>query len=114
MSNPKFAFIPEKFTLEITMGNSEMSSLDDIAKALQGVARQLISWQSKSGPVKDTNGNSVGSFECEGEERCSDCDLTEAECKCGTFCEDCGKDTDRCTCEHRYGNDYSSDSENDD
>lgn len=56
---------PQKFTLEIELGNSAMSEIEDIARALRGVTESL-SYRDMSkfvGYVQDRNGNSVGKWE---------------------------------------------------
>ena len=52
-----------KFKLEIDSGNAGMSTVDDVAEALDQVARRLHCGVL-SGRVMDVNGNSVGTFDC--------------------------------------------------
>jgi hypothetical protein len=47
------------FKLEISMGNDAMQDLNDVAAALEHLARHGF---GESGSIKDANGNTVGTF----------------------------------------------------
>ena len=65
----------EKFTLTIDMGNDSMKSKYDVADALNALVQAIYNktaWPDYAtaengyqygGPIQDTNGNTVGSFE---------------------------------------------------
>ena len=50
-----------KFTLEIKLGNAEMSEPEHLAEAVKSVSEKLEYGQT-SGKVLDANGNIVGSY----------------------------------------------------
>ena len=50
------------FKLEITMGNSEMLTNEDIARALNEVQRKLRGEYNDNGVIRDLNGNRVGEY----------------------------------------------------
>lgn len=53
----------QKFTLVIKLGNDAMQTADDIAEALERVAkkvREIPTMQDFDGPIMDLNGNKVG------------------------------------------------------
>lgn len=58
-----------KFTLEIELGNEEMSTYTDVASALRSTASRLEAVSTgqalggHSGPIRDANGNTVGTWE---------------------------------------------------
>jgi hypothetical protein len=54
----------ELFTLWIRMGNDAMQDGGDVAGGLEDVGHALRSG-STSGRVRDTNGNTVGEWECD-------------------------------------------------
>ena len=51
----------DKFSLSIYLGNEACQSDEDIADALEAVAKKLRNGQS-AGKIVDVNGNSVGKF----------------------------------------------------
>lgn len=56
---------PEKFTLEIELGNAAMSEIEDITRALESVI-DYLNYRDMSkfvGHIQDYNGNSVGKWE---------------------------------------------------
>lgn len=61
-------FMPqtEKFKVMIELGNDDMQTPDDVARALREIANQLIA-APKGGLVSDRNGNVVGRFRLVGE-----------------------------------------------
>ena len=56
---------PEKFTLEIDLGNDEMIDADHLIDALTQLAERLgcIEYGKTTGKIQDRNGNSVGKWE---------------------------------------------------
>lgn len=56
---------PEKFTLEINLGNDEMSNADHLIDALTQLADRIGcgTYGKKSGKIQDRNGGSVGKWE---------------------------------------------------
>ncbi len=50
----------ERFVLVIEMGNDAMQDLDDVARALDKLARNGF---ADSGYIRDENGNTVGHYE---------------------------------------------------
>lgn len=50
-----------EFKLQIDLGNDAMTSADDVARALERIARQLRAGQAR-GVVRDVNGNVVGAY----------------------------------------------------
>ena len=50
-----------EFKLQIDLGNDAMTSADDVARALERVARQLRAGKVR-GNISDDNGNTVGAF----------------------------------------------------
>jgi hypothetical protein len=53
---------PEKFTLNIELGNEAMQTGEDVARALRAVAKKLDGG-ADSGRVQDENGNTVGEWD---------------------------------------------------
>lgn len=61
----KYELMPDRFTLEIELGNAAMRKTEDIANALGSVIDHL-KYRDMSkfvGHIQDTNGNSVGKWE---------------------------------------------------
>lgn len=56
---------PEKFTLNINLGNAAMCEIEDLARALERVIEDLSYGDiSRSvGHIQDLNGNTVGKWE---------------------------------------------------
>lgn len=56
---------PEKFTLNINLGNAAMCEIEDLARALERVIEDLsYGDMSRSvGYIQDLNGNTVGKWE---------------------------------------------------
>ena len=54
---------PERFVLEITLGNAAMNSEEDVADALREVANLL--YRGPSSSIYDINGNKVGHYRFE-------------------------------------------------
>jgi hypothetical protein len=52
----------KSFSLKIDLGNDLMLNADDVAAALEQVARRVHSG-ALLGKIKDENGNTVGAFE---------------------------------------------------
>jgi hypothetical protein len=50
------------FKLEIETGNAEMCELEHVAGAVREIAEEIAAG-TQEGPVRDANGNTVGSFE---------------------------------------------------
>ena len=61
----KYELMPEKFTLEIDLGNDAMMSADHLIDALTQLADRLgcIEYGKTTGKIQDRNGNSVGKWE---------------------------------------------------
>lgn len=49
------------FSIEITLGNAAMQTQEDVAAALERVAKRLKGGDEE-GSIKDINGNTVGNF----------------------------------------------------
>ena len=60
-----YLLLPEKFTLEIDLGNDEMMSADHLIDALTQLAERIGcgTFGKKSGKIQDRNGNSVGKWD---------------------------------------------------
>lgn len=57
-----------KFTLTISLGNDKMRRRSDVAAALVEVAKQVCARRNVTqGSIRDTNGNTVGSWAFETE-----------------------------------------------
>lgn len=63
-----------RFVLTINLGNEAMQTASDIARALRDTASKLVQGgygnlasDGDSGPIRDDNGNRVGSWHVEGE-----------------------------------------------
>ena len=61
----KYELMPEKFTLEINLGNAAMKEIEDIRKALWCVSEHLSCRDMADfvGHIQDLNGNAVGKWE---------------------------------------------------
>ena len=61
----KYELMPDKFTLEIELGGSSMSTGEDLALVLNGIAAKI--WGEKlsdrNHKIQDISGNSVGNWE---------------------------------------------------
>lgn len=92
----------EKFKVEISLQDPDMRNSDSIADALRGLATRLQNRSQKLpdfGTIFDCNGNSVGSFEVEGEDdSCKACGEDPEDCEC-VFCDYCCKVKDDCDCQ---------------
>ena|SRR5699024_2034452 len=60
-----YLLLPEKFTLEIDLGNDAMMSADHLIDALTQLAERLgcIEYGKTTGKIQDRNGRSVGKWE---------------------------------------------------
>ena len=60
----KYALMPEKFTLEIEIGGSSMSTGEDLALVLNGIAAKIQGERlaDRVHKIQDRNGNSVGKW----------------------------------------------------
>lgn len=62
-----------RFILTIELGNAAMRTDGHIATALKTVAKSILSYQDREpeigdgGPIRDVNGNRVGSWHVEGD-----------------------------------------------
>jgi hypothetical protein len=50
------------FTLKIKLGNDAMLTPEDVAEALQRVARTIVMDVDNQGNIRDLNGNTVGEW----------------------------------------------------
>lgn len=55
-----------KFQLEIELGNDAMQTTEDVAEALEQVAKELSLIVSGWGSIRDRNGNKVGTWKLVG------------------------------------------------
>jgi hypothetical protein len=53
---------PERITITIELGNEAMQNMDDVARALQALAKRMLNGNEPA-KVMDENGNSVGTVE---------------------------------------------------
>lgn len=53
----------DSFRLQIDLNHTTMGTLDDIAEALERVARDLMSGVTGTGTVYDVKGQPVGTYE---------------------------------------------------
>jgi hypothetical protein len=53
---------PERITITIDLGNEAMQNMDDVARALQALAKRMLNGNEPA-KVMDENGNSVGTVE---------------------------------------------------
>ena len=60
-----YLLLPEKFTLEIEIGGSSMSTGEDLALVLNGIAAKICEEKlsDRVHKIQDRNGNSVGKWE---------------------------------------------------
>ena len=60
-----YLLLPEKFTLEIEIGGSSMSTGEDLALVLEGIAAKICEEKlsDRVHKIQDRNGNSVGKWE---------------------------------------------------
>ena len=60
-----YLLLPEKFTLEIEIGGSFMSTGEDLAMVLEGIAAKICEEKlsDRVHKIQDRNGNSVGKWE---------------------------------------------------
>ena len=60
-----YLLLPEKFTLEIELGGSSMSTGEDLALVLEGIAAKIggEKLSDRVHKIQDRNGNSVGKWE---------------------------------------------------
>ena len=60
-----YLLLPEKFTLEIEIGGSSMSTGEDLALVLEGIAAKIQEEKltDRKHKIQDISGNSVGNWE---------------------------------------------------
>ena len=60
-----YLLLPEKFTLEIELGGSSMSTGEDLALVLNGIAAKICEEKlsDRKHKIQDISGNSVGKWE---------------------------------------------------
>lgn len=60
-----YLLLPEKFTLEIELGGSSMSTGEDLALVLEGIAVKICEEKltDRVHKIQDRNGNTVGKWE---------------------------------------------------
>ncbi len=56
---------PDRFKLEIDLGNDAMQSVHDVAQALARLAAKMRESGARNGTIRDENGNIVGAFSFE-------------------------------------------------